>query len=190
MFGSVIRLRPAGGGGTVIPMVVKNSARVRRVEPDEWATVRRVRLAALTDAPEAFASTLERELGLEEATWRERIAGSPWFLAWHDGEPVGLVAIITEQPGDGRRWHLVSMWVSPQVRGSGVADRLVTAVSNDAGAAGASTVTLWVAAGNDRARGFYERMGFRPTGNKQTYQRAGASALDEEELALDLAGTG
>jgi ribosomal protein S18 acetylase RimI-like enzyme len=171
-------------------MVTKNSAWVRQVEPDEWATVRRVRLAALTDAPEAFASTLERELGFEETTWRDRIATSPWFLAWRDGEPVGLVAVITEPPGDSRRWHLVSMWVSPQARGSGIADRLVTAVTAYVGAAGAAAVTLWVAAGNDRARGFYQRMGFRPTGNKQTYQRAGTSALDEEELALDLADTG
>jgi hypothetical protein len=51
-------------------------------------------------------------------------------------------------------------------------------------------VTLWVAAGNARARGFYERMGFRPTGIQQIYQRVGAADLDEEELALDLAGAG
>ncbi len=174
----------------MLPMVIKDSARIRRVEPGEWATVRRVRLAALADAPEAFGSTLDRELGIEEATWRDRIAGSPWFLAWRDGEPVGLVAVFTEPPGDGRRWHLVSMWVSPPVRGGGVADRLVTAVTAHVRAAGASAVTLWVAAGNDRARGFYARMGFRPTGNTQTYQRAGASNLDEVELALDLVGTG
>jgi ribosomal protein S18 acetylase RimI-like enzyme len=49
-------------------------------------------------------------------------------------------------------------------------------------------VTLWVAPGNARARGFYERMGFRPTGNQSIYRRADATALDEEELALDLPG--
>jgi ribosomal protein S18 acetylase RimI-like enzyme len=168
-------------------MVIEDGVQIRRMEPGEWATVRRVRLAALADAPEAFASTLDRELGFEEATWRERIAASPWFLAWRDGEPVGLVAIVTQQPGG---LHLVSMWVSPQVRGSGVADGLVAAVTAHARAAGVSTVTLWVAAGNDRARGFYERMGFRPTGVRQTYQRADAPDLDEEELALDLAGPG
>jgi ribosomal protein S18 acetylase RimI-like enzyme len=171
-------------------MVIGNGVRVRRAEPEEWATVRRVRLAALADAPEAFASTLDRELGFQEATWRERIAASPWFVAWQDGEPVGLVAVVTQQPGSARGWHLVSMWVSPQVRGSGVADGLVAAVTAHARAAGGSTVTLWVAAGNDRARGFYERMGFRPTGIQQTYQRADESNLDEEEFALELAGPG
>jgi ribosomal protein S18 acetylase RimI-like enzyme len=165
-----------------------NGAGVRRMEPEEWATVRRVRLAALADAPEAFASTLGRELGFEEATWRERIAASPSFVAWRDGEPVGLAGVVNEQAGRGGGWHLVSMWVSPQVRGSGVADELVAAVTAHARAAGGSRVTLWVATRNDRARGFYERMGFRPTGIQQTYQRADASDLDEEELALDLGG--
>ena len=119
-------------------MVIEDGVQIRRMEPGEWATVRRVRLAALADAPEAFASTLDRELGFEEATWRERIAASPWFLAWRDGEPVGLVAVVTQQPGGASGWHLVSMWVSPQVRGSGVADGLVAAVTAHARAAGRS----------------------------------------------------
>ena len=153
----------------------------------EWATVRRLRLAALADSPAAFGSTLGRELGHGETTWRERLGASPCFLAWRDGEPVGLVAVLAEQPGSGR-WHLVSMWVSPQARGCGVADRLVAAVIAQVRAVGAATVTLWVATGNARARAFYVRMGFRATGIQQTYQRDDASDLEEEELALDLAG--
>jgi hypothetical protein len=50
------------------------SVEVRRVEAEEWAAARRARLAALADAPAAFASTLDRELGLDEAMWR----AEPW----------------------------------------------------------------------------------------------------------------
>jgi hypothetical protein len=85
-------------------MVIEDGVQICRMEPEEWATVRRVRLAALADAPEAFASTLDRELRLDEATWRERVAASPWFLAWRDGKPVGLVAVLTEQPGSTSGW--------------------------------------------------------------------------------------
>ena len=80
------------------------------------------------------------------------------------------------------------MWVRPQARGAGVADRLVTAVLARAKAAGAARVTLWVAISNDRARAFYQRMGFVPTGRRQMYPRAGTTDLDEEEFACPLDG--
>ncbi len=166
-----------------------SDVQVRRAHPDEWATVRDVRLAALADAPDAFASTLSRELARTEPQWRSRIGAWPWFLAWRAGIPAGLVATVPDQPASGpsprgpRGWHLVSMWVSPQARGTGVAELLVGAVVDHAGAAGASRITLWVALGNARARAFYLRMGFAPTGRQQAYPRDGAAALDEEELA-------
>ncbi len=75
------------------------------------------------------------------------------------------------------------MWVSPHARGHGVADLLITAVMEHAEAAGAPRVTLWVTLGNSRARAFYQRMGFSPTGRRQVYPREGAAPLDEEELA-------
>ena len=83
-------------------------------------------------------------------------------------------------------WHLVSMWVRPQARGTGVADRLAAAVLARAKAAGAAQVTLWAAISNDRARAFYQRMGFVPTGRRQMYPRAGTTDLDEEEFACPL----
>jgi ribosomal protein S18 acetylase RimI-like enzyme len=167
---------------------------IRQAHPDEWATVRDVRLAALADAPGAFASTLSLELARTEPEWRSRIGAWPWFLAWCAGTPAGLVAAVPDQPASGplatdpparvpRGWHLVSMWASPQVRGTGVAELLVGAVMEHARAAGASRITLWVAVDNARARAFYQRMGFTPTGRRQAYPRDGADALDEEELA-------
>jgi GNAT superfamily N-acetyltransferase len=165
-----------------------SGVQVRRALPDEWATVRDVRLAALADAPDAFASTLSRELVRTEPQWRSRIRAWPWFLAWRAGVPAGLVAAVPDQPASEppaatrRGWHLVSMWVSPPARGRGVADLLVGAVLDYAETVGAPRVTLWVALGNARARAFYARMGFTPTGRRQVYPRDGAAALDEEEL--------
>jgi GNAT superfamily N-acetyltransferase len=179
-----------------------SDVQIRRAHPDEWATVRDVRLAALADAPDAFASTLSRERARTEPQWRCRIRAWPWFLAWHAGTPAGLVAAVPDQPASGppagdrpagpaagpatrgaRGWHLVSMWVSPQVRGTGVAELLVGAVVDHAGAVGAPRITLWVVVGNARARAFYRRMGFTATGRRQVYPRDGTAPLDEEELA-------
>lgn len=162
---------------------------MRRVEPGEWATLREVRLAALTDSPAAFASTVERERAFDEAEWRRRVAW-PWFLAWHAEEPVGIVAAAGRTgPEDGDphpSWELVSMWVAPGFRGRGVAELLVAAVVKHARGDGASRVTLWVADGNPRARAFYLRMGFRPTGLTQTFHRRDGTEFDEDELVLDL----
>ncbi len=104
-------------------------------------------------------------------------------------QPAGLVAALPDQHASGpqpagpRGWHLVSLWAAPCARGHGVADLLVGAVIDHAQAAGAPRVTLWVTRGNARARSFYQRMGFTPTGRRQVYPRDGAAPLDEEEFA-------
>ncbi|HUY52201.1 MAG TPA: GNAT family N-acetyltransferase [Streptosporangiaceae bacterium] len=188
----------------MLSRVGASDVQIRRAHPDDWITVRDLRLAALTDAPEAFAATLGRELGRTEPEWRARISAWPWFLAWRAGKPAGLVAIVPGQAGTGqagtgqagtgqddqaaakgecREWHLVSMWVNPTARGTGIADLLISEVIEHARVTGASRVTLWVALGNSRARAVYLRTGFAPTGKRQVYRRAGAADLDEEELA-------
>ena len=160
---------------------------MRQAGPADWRTVRQVRLAALADSPEAFASTLERERGFGDDEWQRRMQTAAWFVAWQDAEPAGLVAAVTRPAaGGGTEWHIVSMWASPLARGSGAADLLVRAVAGHVRAEGEHRITLWVADDNARARGFYQRFGFRATGARQTYQRQDGTEFDEQELALDL----
>jgi hypothetical protein len=45
---------------------------VRKILSHEWQEYRNIRLAALSDAPEAFGSTLEAELNRNEEEWRAR----------------------------------------------------------------------------------------------------------------------
>ena len=156
---------------------------VRRVRPDEWQELRDVRLRALADAPYAFASTHAREAAFDEAGWRRRIDGGPWWLARSDALPVGLVACYaTEEDGDVR--HLVAMWVDQAHRGTGAAAQLVEAVCAWAASDGGRVVSLWVADGNDRARRFYERLGFAPTGERQALPSAPDVGEERMELRL------
>jgi GNAT superfamily N-acetyltransferase len=163
---------------------------VRRVTPGEWAMLRTVRLTALADAPEAFGSSTAREQAFAEAEWRRRAESAPNFIAWHDDGPVGLVTVIGRPGGDEEgptaEWELVSMWVSPAARGRGAADLLVSAAVEAVRAESAQRLVLWVADGNDRARAFYLRSGFRPAGVRQTYQRQDGSAFEEEKLVMPL----
>jgi ribosomal protein S18 acetylase RimI-like enzyme len=153
---------------------------LRMLTEGDWQAMRAARLAALAEAPYAFASTLAREEGFTDDTWRERAGSGRTFGAWRDGVIVGLATGFPEDPPTG--WHLVGMWVAPECRGQGVADQLVHSVCGLAKDAGAVSVTLWVADVNDRARGFYRRLGFVPTGQRQLL-RPGEW---EEELSLPL----
>lgn len=143
---------------------------IRRLRAEDWRAARAVRLRALADAPGAFASTLGREEAFDEAEWRSRVSANAWFLAGtvDDGgdHAVGLACGIPE-PGDPGGRHLVGMWVEPGRRGTGVADRLVAAVTEWAREDGARRLALWVVDGNPRARRCYERLGFTPTGERQ-----------------------
>jgi len=159
---------------------------VRRLEPDDWFTMREVRLAALADSPDAFGSTTARETAFPEAEWRRRIRGSPPFVAWEGDEPVGLAGVKQNRATNADEWELVGMWVRPDARGGGVADKLVSAVVDAVKAEQADCLTLWVADGNARARGFYTRFGFEPTGARQVFKRDDGSQFDEEQLALPI----
>ncbi len=155
---------------------------VRRLAADDWAQLRDARLAALADAPYAFSSTLERERQFTEQTWRDRAGSGSTFAAW-DGDAIAGLATGLDEGGGG--WHLVGMWVSPQLRGVRIADRLVAAVCELARQSGAASVTLWVTEVNGRARAFYRRLGFVPTGGRQLVRPEEPDHW-EEELVLRL----
>ena len=146
---------------------------IRRLAPGDWAVSRRVRLAALAEAPYAFMSTLEREQAYDEQTWRQRLASpvAATFVAWAGGDPAGIAAVKVDNPGDEfavpGAWQLVGMWVDPKFRGTEVGGALVETVADHAASQGAGTLVLWVTEINDRARKFYLRLGFVPTGARQ-----------------------
>ncbi len=148
-------------------------AQVRRAGPDQWLVYRDLRLAALAEAPYAFSSTLERELAFDDQVWQQRLGspGAATFLAWGGDEVVGMASGKPEDPDDDfavpGAWQLVGMWVSPSVRGTGVSAALVEAVAQHVRGTGAPALVLWVTEVNERARRFYERLGFAPTGSRQ-----------------------
>jgi ribosomal protein S18 acetylase RimI-like enzyme len=151
---------------------------VRRLSTADAAALRAARIEALTEAPYAFASTLERELRHTEQTWRDRLANerSVYFGVFGGDRLAGMVAGLAPGffadpdpavPVAAGAWHLVSMWVSPELRGQGLADALVAAVCAAARARGGTAMELWVTGVNHRAEAFYRRAGFAPTGDRQ-----------------------
>ena len=159
---------------------------VRKLTAGDWAQLRAARLAALAEAPYAFASTLAREHEFTDEVWRSRAGSGRTFGAWQGPTIVGLVTGLPPEPPAAVEaaapWHLVGMWVAPDSRGQGVADRLVEAVCDLARQSGAAAVTLWVTEVNDRARAFYRRLGFAPTGERQLVRPEEPEHFEEELL--------
>ena len=157
---------------------------IRQIGPDAWKQLRATRLAALQDAPEAYESTYEGSLAFDEDEWRRRAGAHPVFLALSGEEPVGMaVGLRDEGTRPGSR-DLVSMWVSPDLRGRGIAARLIDAVANWARADGAGELHLWVVVGNAAARAAYDRAGFVATGERQPVRGAGNRIEERMVLAL------
>lgn len=161
--------RPRAAADTAFPrgtLATVADVEVVRAGVEDFQDARDVRLRALADAPEAFASSREREEAFDDDEWRRRVTTNAWFLARADGATVGLACGIPEPDDDAGR-HLVGMWVDPAFRGRGLSDLLVAAVMAWARRERATFLALWVVDGNDRALGFYERLGFEVTGEQQ-----------------------
>lgn len=141
---------------------------VRRIRSDEGTRLRAARLAALADAPLAFASTFDEESRRPDEAWaldaatRSRGRTSATFLA-EDRGTLGLVGAYRDQE-DQETVELVSTWVAPEARGRGVGALLVERVLKWARAGGATRVGLWVTRGNAPAIALYRAAGFLPTG--------------------------
>ena len=137
-----------------------------RLGPGDEDRFREIRLRALADAPQAFASTLAREQAFPRDVWTSRLTadGSVNLLVVRDGEPVAMASGRLDDPDTA---HLLGMWVAPQVRGGGVAGRLIDAVTGWALDRGARHLVLWVTDVNRGAWALYEKNGFRPTGERQ-----------------------
>lgn len=141
---------------------------LRSLGPDDWRVWRELRLAALAEAPYAFGSTLAEWQGEgdREERWRGRLAipGSRNVVAvgGEDARTVGMVSGVPGESPDAA--ELISMWVSPAVRGHGVGDRLIGEIAVWAVERGARTLRLSVMPDNRAALALYERHGFKDTG--------------------------
>lgn len=161
--------------------------KLRVLSPDDWQVWRRLRLAALAEAPYAFGSRLADWQGEGDRAerWRDRLElpGSYNVVALLDEQPVGMASgVPADEPGV---VELISMWVSPAARGRGVGDRLIQAVEQWARQGQAKVLRLSVMQGNEAAERLYQRCGFVGTGVLSDVMLDGVCREDVMERCLD-----
>jgi GNAT superfamily N-acetyltransferase len=152
---------------------------VRRAIPGDEPILRALRLRALSDTPDAFGSTYERELARTDADWRRWLSPGATFILTDEDGPKGIVA-GGHNVADRRIVQLMAMWVDGSLRGRGAADALVSSVLAWASTEGALVVRLAVIESNVRARRCYQRQGFLDTGHRMVRERDGVVEMQME----------
>lgn len=161
----------------------------RPIEPSEWRLYRDIRLQALRDSPDAFASTYEGEAFRADETWSARLIAAAAsstdraFFACRDTDVCGLVWCkrLTAQSASA---DLLQLWVAPASRGLGIGRALLMNALAWAQALGVQRVRLGVTLAQTPAMHLYQRCGFVPMGTAQALREG--SALLSQDMILDL----
>jgi GNAT superfamily N-acetyltransferase len=161
---------------------------VRRAGPDDaraiaeivvsgWQTTYRGILA------DEFLDSLR--VDARETAWREMLGrdadgGTPAWVAERSGRLVGFVSSGPSRDEDVPRSaaEIYAIYVLPQSWRQGLGSSLLeTAVEHWQGG-GAHALVLWVFEANERARSFYEAMGWQPDGARQELVLGGTAAFE------------
>lgn len=164
-------------------------ARVRRFASHEWRIYRDLRLRALADSPDAFATTLAEAQQRPDEQWRARLASGAGsgseraLIAEVDAAAAGLVwvGIDASEP---EAAHLYQMWVAPAFRRLGAGRMLLDVAIGWARSGGARYVALAVTCGDTPASRLYARAGFEPAGEPEPLRPG--SRVRARPLRLDL----
>jgi ribosomal protein S18 acetylase RimI-like enzyme len=153
------------------------------ISPHLLTEFKAIRLRALQDTPTAFGRTYAEESQFPEAEWFDRIntwqsATSTCYLAMDDGAPCAIIAGHLDKE-DPRRAHVLSMWVAPTHRRTGLGATLIDAVQQWAESLQARELHLMVTNNNAPAIRFYERCGFTATGWTKPYPHDPALSVCE-----------
>lgn len=139
---------------------------IQRLTPGEGPRLRTIRLRALRDAPDAFASTFAEADALPPDAWEQQLVELATFVAVLDQSDVGMARGATLD--DELVGFLISVWVAPEARSQGIGEALIDAVVAWARQSGLERLLVDVGDENDAAVALYARKGFAPTGEVAT----------------------
>src|SRR3989344_1193402 len=109
-----------------------NKIEVVKISPDEWQTIRNIRLRAVKEELFAFGKSYEEELQCSEEQWRKKIASSVYMIAKEKGRPVGMLCGV--QQNGSRLQHVATIYgvyVVPEARSKHVALLLMETLINE-----------------------------------------------------------
>ncbi|WP_213545065.1 GNAT family N-acetyltransferase [Vannielia litorea] len=160
---------------------------IRRLGPGDAEAFRALRLEALREAPEAFGEDHAEASAKTDLDFANRLEMGDNFGAFSGGELVGILLYMREVGVKiGHRAFLMSVYVQPAHRGTGLASDLLGAALGLARESGVAQLELYVSSAAPRAQAFYARHGFVQVGVSPRALRVNGSYHDERHMMLRL----
>lgn len=157
--------------------------KIIRLKPEHASDYYQLRIEALQNSPEAFASSYEEEVRQSAAKYETRFGmdDSYTFGAFQDGCLVGSVTLLKEQLKKlSHRVNIIAMYVKPEYRGFGIAAALMEKAIQTARQIGeVEQIHLTVVSTNTRAIKLYEKNGFTLYGTVNQSLKTGSNYVDE-----------
>ena len=137
----------------------------RILTPADQPQWRQLRLEALERFPQAFLTTAEEQRTRAASDDRAQLAQGRWRGLFHEGELIGLGALIPmAYAAASHRFEVGALYVSERFWGTDAAQSFLDDLEAEARQKGALQLELSVAASNPRAIRFYERNGYKRFG--------------------------
>jgi len=147
-----------------------STIKVRELSPEDWQLYKNIRLKALLDSPKSFGSSHELEVDRTKEEWEESLDKPTIFVAFLDNMPTGLIGSHTRSEYPTWR-YMFSMWVDPNFRNLKIGKLLVEHFIDWARNDRATKVVSGYSDENIDVFRFYEKLGFKKTGEKKPLSR-------------------
>jgi len=165
---------------------------IKILTPENWELYKSARLKSLRESPDSFGSIYDQEAVLSDAEWKSRLdlkfrdVDALPLIAEIEGHPVGIAWAFIHKPNL-QVAHIYQMWVSPELRGKGIAKSLLHKIKAWALGRGCSLMALGVTTSNEAAVNLYRTFGFVAAG--QLEQLRADSPLLVQPMTMELNST-
>lgn len=159
---------------------------IRKLNANDAQLYYDLRIEALTNSPDVFATRLEDAVKrpVEQTAESLALEHAVTFGAFADGDLCGNVTLLRHTtPKMSHRASVVAVYVTPSARGKGIARRLMLELLDyAAGWQGLERLDLMVASENLQAIELYEKLGFEKYGTEIRAMKIGEKYIDEDMM--------
>ena len=102
--------------------------KIEKASATEAERLKRLRLAALKDAPYAYGAVYEVDKEKPISFWQQTLVNSNWFFTSIDGVDIGLIGVEKAAKDRGSDCWISGWWIAQSFRGQGVAALMLSAI--------------------------------------------------------------